>query len=78
MISVFCFPLQEFYFDKTLLFEDGQTFIFASTVLARTVKIIPLLYTHKPGMKCLKVELIGCRMLGKNLRYINIVMHAII
>ena len=58
--------LQEFLFEMIEPSSDGQTFMFASSLRTRYIRVFPkmLLQTlYTPA--CLKLEVIGCQIKGK-------------
>ena len=60
------FYFQKLYLDRHLPYKEGQLFLFASPITATVVRIRPVSKIDIAGMLCLRLELIGCPLVGKN------------
>ena len=55
---------QTFRVDRHLPFQDIQTFMFASHIVANVLRVKLVSPIDSSGLLCLRIEIIGCQLLG--------------
>ena len=66
-LTIFCLCLSFFQtlsVDVSLPEENGQIFWFVSSLQTRFLRIRPLIGLDTKGLKCLRIEVLGCINLG--------------